>query len=206
MRRVFVRFLGESSARKKTFWDYLTFNKHISLYDLYILTLAGTNGSIQKGSPRNSPLHSVRAGEDHIHKGENFHPRVVNCVSACTTITDKILTLSFFLLFFQQFWSWSCTASTTTQCLILSDSISFSNFGQQSDIYLICPNDECNWVPPQEKPLTFSYFNLRKSLWSPLTQVKAAFGQLNVSLRWPMNKILLLLYESCKLQADLIDG
>ena len=38
-------------------------------------------------------------GEDHIHKGENFHPRVVNCVSACTTITDKILTLSFFLLF-----------------------------------------------------------------------------------------------------------
>ena len=54
----------------------------------------------KKEVPRNSPLHSVRAGEDHIHKGENFHPRVVNCVSACTTITDKILTLSFFLLFF----------------------------------------------------------------------------------------------------------
>ena len=74
--------------------------KDSSPYDLYLRTLAGTNGSIQKGSPRNSPLHSVRAGEDHIHKGENFHPRVVNCVSACTTITDKILTLSFFLLFF----------------------------------------------------------------------------------------------------------
>ena len=111
-------------------------NKQSSFHDLYMRTLAGTNGSIQKGSPRNSPLHSVRAGEDHIHKGENFHPRVVNCVSACTTITDKILTLSFFLLFFQQFWSWSCTASTTTQCLILSDLISFSNFGHQSDIYL----------------------------------------------------------------------
>ena len=27
MRRVFVRFLEESSARKKTFRDYLTFNK-----------------------------------------------------------------------------------------------------------------------------------------------------------------------------------
>ena len=26
MRRVFVRFLGESSARKKSFWDYLTFS------------------------------------------------------------------------------------------------------------------------------------------------------------------------------------
>ena len=26
MRRVFVRFLGESSARKKSFRDYLTFN------------------------------------------------------------------------------------------------------------------------------------------------------------------------------------
>ena len=83
----------------------------------------------KKEVPRNSPLHSVRAGEDHIHKGENFHPRVVNCVSACTTITDKILTLSFFLLFFQQFWSWSCTASTTTQCLILTNFISFLKFG-----------------------------------------------------------------------------
>ena len=28
MRRVFVRFLGESSARKKTFRDYLTFKYH----------------------------------------------------------------------------------------------------------------------------------------------------------------------------------
>ena len=27
MRRVFVRFLGESSARKKTFRDYLTFSR-----------------------------------------------------------------------------------------------------------------------------------------------------------------------------------
>ena len=27
MRRIFVRFLGESSARKKSFWDYLTFSK-----------------------------------------------------------------------------------------------------------------------------------------------------------------------------------
>ena len=107
---------GRSSARS---------GPKLLTHDLYIETLAGTNGSIQKGSPRNSPLHSVRAGEDHIHKGENFHPRVVNCVSACTTITDKILTLSFFLLFFQQFWSWSCTASTTTQCLILTDFISF---------------------------------------------------------------------------------
>ena len=26
MRHVFIRFLGESSARKKTFRDYLTFN------------------------------------------------------------------------------------------------------------------------------------------------------------------------------------
>ena len=123
---------------KKTFWCQNRLktnrvvsctNKDRSLRYLYSRTLVGTNGSIGKGSPRNSPLHSVRAGEDHIHKGENFHPRVVNCVSACTTITDKILTLSFFLLFFQQFWSWSCTASTTTQCLILNDFISFLNMG-----------------------------------------------------------------------------
>ena len=31
MRRVFVRFLGKSSARKKSFWDYLTF-KYYSHY------------------------------------------------------------------------------------------------------------------------------------------------------------------------------
>ena len=123
------RFGGQNRRCKNTNWIVICTNKHSSLHDLYIRTLAGTNGSIQKGSPRNSPLHSVRAGEDHIHKGENFHPRVVNCVSACTTITDKILTLSFFLLFFQQFWSWSCTASTTTQCLILTDFISFLNMG-----------------------------------------------------------------------------
>ena len=33
MRRVFVRFLGKSSARKKSFWDYLTFN----MYEKFIL-------------------------------------------------------------------------------------------------------------------------------------------------------------------------
>ena len=34
MRRVFVHFLGESSARKKTFRDYLTFS--INVYQWYI--------------------------------------------------------------------------------------------------------------------------------------------------------------------------
>ena len=44
--------------------------------------------------------------------------------------------LTFMISIPELFWSWSCTAYTTTQHLILSDLISFSNFGHQSDIYL----------------------------------------------------------------------
>ena len=37
MRRVFVRFLEESSARKKTFRDYLTFRKKYELHSFLML-------------------------------------------------------------------------------------------------------------------------------------------------------------------------
>ena len=49
------RFGGQNSQCKNTNWIEICTNKYSSLHDLYILTLTGTNGSIQKGSSAKFP-------------------------------------------------------------------------------------------------------------------------------------------------------